>query len=149
MWKRCRRMIGLGSALVMVMSTTLAAPPHTGIQGQAFLYVVLGIPIEIEPGFWIGIPNVQTPTATSFSIVAAPSGRQLGRFLTDTNGQYAVSLPPGKYVLWPEPLVTRPFISCPPTLARPIEVTVKAKEFTVANIFYVRHGVCAIVGEPQ
>src|SRR5678815_5135193 len=77
-WGRCRLVIGFGSALVMAMSATLAAPPRTGVQGQAFFYISLGIPVEIEPGVWVGIPDVQMPVSTSFTIVAAPSGRSLG-----------------------------------------------------------------------
>jgi hypothetical protein len=126
----------------------LSAPPQTGIQGQAFLYIIWGTPIEIEPGLWIGIPNVQMPVATSFTIVSARNGREVGRVTTDANGLYSVSLVPGKYVVVPDPLNLNQFFSCDSSTT-PFEVAVRAKQVTSANIFYFRQGPCAVVVPPS
>ena len=124
-------------------SSTLAAPPQTGIQGQAFLYISYGTPVEIEPGLWIGIPGVHFPVATSFTIVSFHSGREVGRVTTDANGFYSASLAPGKYVVVPDPLNLHQLFACETSLF-PFEVTVRAKEVTTANIFYYREGPCVV-----
>jgi len=129
--------------------STPAAPPQTGLQGQAFLYISYGTPIEIEPGLWVGIPDVQMPVATSFTIVAAHNGREIGRITTDANGLYSVSLVPGKYVVVPDPLNLHHLFSCESSTT-PFEVTVKAKQMSPANIFYFRQGPCVgVIAPPQ
>jgi hypothetical protein len=131
------------------VSPSLAAPPQTGLQGQSFLYISYGTPIEIEPGLWVGIPDVQIPVATSFTIVSARNGREVGRITTDANGLYSVSLVPGKYVVVPDPLNLHQFFLCGGSTT-PFEVTVKAKQMTPANIFYFRKGPCVgVIAPPQ
>ncbi|HKX61226.1 MAG TPA: hypothetical protein VJS65_05270 [Verrucomicrobiae bacterium] len=129
------------------VSSILAAPPQTGLQGQAFLYISYGTPIEIEPGLWVGIPDVQMPVATSFTIVSARNGREVGRITTDAGGLYSVSLVPGKYVVVPDPLNLHHLFSCPSSTT-PFEVTVRAKQMAPANIFYYREGPCSVVIGP-
>src|SRR5262245_20658401 len=84
--------------LVAISPAALAAPAHTGIQGRAALYISYGTPVEVEPGFWLGVGDVMLPVATSFSVLSAHSGHQVGRFSTDAEGAFSISLPPGKYV---------------------------------------------------
>jgi len=138
----------LATALLITTSLqSAAAPSHTGIQGQSFLYISYGTPIEVSPGVWIGIPSVQLPIATSFTVLSAHNRREVARVTTDANGLYSVSLPPGRYVLVPDAVNLSPFANCG-AATQPIEVTVQAKQFTLANIFYFRQGPCAIFGAP-
>jgi hypothetical protein len=130
-----------GLVLVATSSLMPAAPPDTGIQGQSMIYISYGVPIEIEPGLWVGVGDVQMPVATAFSIVSAHSGRELGRFTTDVNGAFSISLPPGKYVVVPDPL-TYPF-GCS-IQASSFEVSVSAKKFTPAIIFYYQDRPCSV-----
>jgi hypothetical protein len=75
--------------------------------------------------------------ATSFTVLSAHSdhkvghfGRKVGHFATDADGAFEVSLPPGKYVVVPDPLFGASF----PTGS--FEVTVKPRHFTDAVITY-------------
>jgi hypothetical protein len=138
----------LTTALWLASSpVAMAAPKHTGIEGQSFLYISYGNPIQVAPGVWIGIPSVQLPVATSFKVLSAHNRREVAQVTTDANGHYSLTLPPGKYVLVPDPLIENPFFYCPAATA-PIEVSVKAKQFTRANIFYFRTGFCIFTGTP-
>ena len=143
------RLLALGVAslaLAATSPTAFCAPPHTGIQGQAFLYISNGMGIEIAPGIWVAPPSVQLPIATSLSVVAAHSDREVARITTDANGLYSLPLHPGDYRLVPD-TITLP-ISCPVSTA-PIEVTVRPGKFAPVNIFYFRFGFCSsIVGNP-
>jgi hypothetical protein len=138
----------LGVLLVAASPIALAAPPHTGIQGQSFHYIAYGLPYMIAPGIWIGIPSVQLPVATSFTVVSAHNGREIARVGTDANGFYSLSLPPGKYLLVPDTLVVNAFFNCTVSTG-PIEVEVRAKQFTLLNIFYFSQGPpCTFTGGP-
>jgi len=55
---------------------------------------------------------------------------------SDAAGFYSVSLPPGKYVLVPEPILLNAFFACTASAA-PFEVEVKAKEVKLLNAFYI------------
>src|SRR5436309_7909516 len=88
----------------MTSPTLLAAPADTGLNGQAALYVSYGTPIEVDPGVWLSVGDVMLPVATSFSVLSARSGHEVGRFSTDADGAFTVSLPPGKYVVVPDTL---------------------------------------------
>lgn len=134
--------------LAAASPTSSAAPPHTGIRGQAFLYISYGAPVEVAPGIWVGVPSVQFPIAASFRILSAHNGREIGRVVTDVNGLYSVRLPPGKYILAPEPMRVNPFLPCEAS-TEPIEVRVQAKNLSFRNIFYFREGPCAVLGTPD
>src|SRR5574341_116512 len=99
-------LVGLG--LTAAPATLFAPPPHSGIQGQASLYISAwlgdGPPPPISPG------DVQFPVGTSFTLVAARSGREVARVTTDASGVFKVSLHPGKYILIPDTLVINPFL---------------------------------------
>jgi hypothetical protein len=121
----------------------LAAPPNTGIQGQAVLYISYGTPVE-EPGVWVGVGDVQLPVAASFSILAAYPGHKVGHlvghFTTDANGTFTVSLPPGKYVVVPDALTFPGFSSGSSITTDSFEVTVRAKRFSPIQILYYQDG---------
>ena len=133
------------AALVLSASllTSAAVPAHSGIQGQSIVYISYGTPVQIAPGVWIGIPSVHYPVPTAFTILNARNGHTVGRFTTDPQGAFNVPLHPGKYVLVPEPY-TLPF-GCT-TSHDSIEVTVTARNFVPASIFYFRQGPCIISG---
>jgi hypothetical protein len=133
----------LGLAALVFATTSLAlhaAPPGTGIQAQAALYISYGTPIEVEPGVWVSVGDVMLPVATSFSVLHAPSGQPLGRFSTAADGVVAVSLPPGKYLVVPDALTYPAFPSSHSISTQPIEVTVSAKKLTHALILYYQQG---------
>src|SRR4051812_1727116 len=101
------RLLTLGLAIFLlpaVPPTALAAPPHTGIQGQAFHYISYGAPIEVAPGIFIGNFDIQLPVATAFNVFSHSTGHEVGRVTTDADGSFGVSLHPGKYVLAPDTL---------------------------------------------
>ena len=138
--------LGLAAFLfAMTSSMLLAAPPNTGIKGQAVLYISYGTPVEEEPGVWFGVGDVQLPVVTSFSILTAPPGQKgghlVGHFTTDAAGAFTVSLAPGKYVVVPDAL-TFPFDGSIPSGS--FEVTVRAKKFSPAQILYYQDGPLSI-----
>ena len=139
--------LGLAALLFAMTSSTLqAAPPHTGIQGQAVLYISYGTPVEEEPGVWLSVGDVEMPVATSFSVFVAPSGHErfghkLGRFVghfrTDASGAFSISLPPGKYVIIPDALT----VSFGQSISTDsFEVTVGARKLTSTLILYYQDG---------
>jgi hypothetical protein len=133
--------LGLAALLFAMTSSTLqAAPPHTGIQGRAALYISYGTPVEIEPGVWLGVGDVMLPVATSFRVLSAHSGHEVGRFSADADGAFTVSLPPGKYVVIPDTLIFGGFPFAQSISTGSFEVTVSAKKFTYALILYYHDG---------
>jgi hypothetical protein len=140
------RLLALGVASLASAATSptaFCAPPHTGIQGQVFLYISNGTGFEIAPGLWVAPPSVQLPVATSLRVLAARSGREIARLTTDANGLYSLPLHPGDYKLLADTLSFP--INCTVS-ATPTEVTVHPGEFTPANIFYFHFGFCGIIG---
>jgi hypothetical protein len=141
---------GLAALLLVATSSTLqAAPPHTGIQGEAAFYISYGTPVEVEPGLWVGVGDVMLPVATSFSVFSAcpghkrfghEFGRFFGRFSTDTSGAFVISLPPGKYVVVPDTLTVPAFPFAQTISTGSFEVTVSAKKFTPTLILYYHDG---------
>ena len=148
--KNILRQLTLGIAGLLLMASLhdcLAAPPHTGIEGQTFLYISYGTPIEVEPGIWIGVGDIQLPVATALAIYSSNTGREVSRVTTDASGKFIVALHPGKYVLVLHELRT----FCSSLSVDPIEVTVYPREFTTSSIFYFQDGPCSIggIGNPQ
>ena len=139
------RLLTLAAILLGTTSpVVLAAPPQTGIQGQSF-YIIVGFWSEIEPGYFVGVGSIQLPAATSFTVRSAHNGREITRVATDSNGFYSVSLPPGQYVLEPDVLVLNSFLNCTVSTG-PIEFEVKARSFTLLNVFYATQGFgCPII----
>jgi hypothetical protein len=142
--------LGLAAFLfAMTSSTLLAAPPHTGIQGQAVLYISYGTPVEEEPGVWLSVGDVQLPVTTSFSVFSARAGHarfghELGRFFghfsTDANGAFSIPLPPGKYVVVPDALRVSAFPFAQSISTDSFEVTVRARKLTPTLILYYQDG---------
>jgi len=139
--------LGLAALLFALTSSNLpAALPHTGIHGQAVLYIAYGTPVEVEPGIWLGVGDLELPVATSFSVFSAPSGhsrfghdsrRSFGHFQTDASGAFSISLPPGRYVIVPDALAVSLGQSIP---TDSFEVTVSARKFTSTLILYYQPG---------
>jgi hypothetical protein len=122
--------LGLAALLIaMPTASLLAAPPHTGIRGQAVLFYP-GFASEVEPGVWVGVGGFVLPVAASFTVLSAHSGRVIGHFSTDGDGSFEVSLPPGKYVIVPD---TRFGLAATPGS---FQVTIEARHFTDAVISY-------------
>ena len=115
--------------LAISVHSLLAAPPHTGVRGQA-LYYYPGFFVEVEPGLWLGDGGFTMPMAASFTIFSEHSNRRIGHFATDAGGAFEVSLPPGKYVLVPD----TPFGLAPTPGS--LEVTVTAKHYTEVAVYY-------------
>jgi len=118
--------------------TTVSAPPHTGIAGQA--WKTFGTPatpvfagyIDGFPVWIISLQYVPPPeqVATSFTVLAVQKNhsRVVTRVTTDASGNFRVPLPPGEYLLAADPLAGRS--------PEPLEVTVKARELTQVSISY-------------
>ena len=141
--KKKIQVIGLALAAFLFATASpalLAAPPGTGIQGRAALYISYGTPVEVEPGVWVGVGDLMLPVATSFRVLSAHSGHEVGRFSADANGAFTVSLPPGKYVVVPDTLTFGAFPFAQSVSTGSFEVTVSAKKFTYALILYYHSG---------
>lgn len=152
--KKATQIVKLTLATLLFTATApmlQAAPRHTGIQGQAALYISYGTPtlFEAEPGLWLGITvgDIMTPVATSFSVLSAHSGRELGHFSTEADGAFTVSLPPGRYVVVPDDLTVSGFPFAQSISTGSFEVTVRAKNFTYALILYYNDGPFGIISE--
>ena len=138
-----RLTLGLAALLpVIAPLAATAAPLHTGIRGQASVTISYGTPVEIAPGVWAGPPSVQLPAVTALTVLSARTGHRVGRVTTDANGTYALALHPGKYVLVPDTLTLA--IGCS-VETEPLEIAVRPRQVTQANVFYFRNGPCTVV----
>jgi hypothetical protein len=117
-----------------------AKPLQSGIQGRIFTYSSYGTPVEVEPGVFIGILGVQLPVAATFSVVSVRNGREVARGASGSDGLFSVALPPGKYLLVPDDLIVNRFFNWVAEAPAPIEVTVRARQFTTQNVFYLFNG---------
>jgi len=126
------QLLKLGLVVLLLATSAhllLAAPPNTGIQGQAFIHIPQFL-VEVRPGVFVGVGDFTCPVVTSFTILSAHSNRALGHFATDAGGTFEVPLPPGKYLLVPDTL-----LGLAPTPSS-FEVTVRAKQYTEVEIHY-------------
>jgi hypothetical protein len=105
-----------------------AAPPQTGIRGQT-LVSMPGFWTEVAPGLWVGVGGFTFGAPASFAVLSAASGHEVARVVSAADGSFAVSLPPGKYVVVPDTLAWSPRTD-------PFEVTVTAKHQSEAIIYY-------------
>jgi hypothetical protein len=124
---------------------SIAAPRHTGVEGQTIVYISYGTGSEIAPGVWVAPPSVAYPVAASFTVLSNPNGREVARVTTDRSGNYALSLRPGTYTLVPDPVTL--WRDCTAEM-EPFEFTVRAREFRLMNVFYFRQGACPIRADP-
>ena len=142
--------LGLAALLLLTSSLKSADFPRyfTGIQGRTFLYISYGPGVEVEPGVWVSPGSLQLPVAASFSVLSARNHREVARGTSDANGAFAVSLPPGRYILVPQDLTIRGFPSSTVIATSPIEVTVRPWRSTTANVFYFQSGPLGIFAAP-
>ena len=141
--KKKIQILRLGLAALLLATTSpalLAAPPNTGIEGRAALYISYGTPIEVEPGVWLGVGDVMLPVATTFRVLSAHTGHEIRRFSIDASGAFTMSLPPGKYVIVPDTLSFGGFPFAHSVSTGSFEVTVSAKKFKYALILYYQAG---------
>jgi hypothetical protein len=126
---RTRELAFVALLLTTLVQSSLAAPPRTGIEGQALVYQP-GFAVEVSPGNWLGDGGFVYPTAASFTVWLPHSRHPIGRFVTVADGSFQVSLPPGKYVVIPDALFGR---AATPTS---FEVTVRLRHYTDILIYY-------------
>jgi hypothetical protein len=122
----------LGLAALLLAATVQsvpAAPPRTGIRGQTLIYQP-GFAVEVSPGVWIGDGGFSFGWPASFRVFPAHSRRQIAHVTSGSDGSFEVSLPPGRYVVIPDPL---PWYA--PTTTS-LEVTVRPRHFTDVFIYY-------------
>jgi hypothetical protein len=142
--RKIARRIALTLTLFLTVGSqsSIASSRQTGIEGNAFLIISYGTMVHIEDGIGVGVPSIQLPTATAFTVFSSKGHREMGRIITDPSGHFSAALHPGRYVLVPDNLTT---FGCSVSL-EPIEVTVDAKELTTMNVFYFQDGPCWIMG---
>lgn len=146
--KQTAQILRLGLAVLLFAMTSpvlLAAPPKSGIQGRAALYISYGTPVQEAPGIWATVGDLMGPTATSFSILSARSGHKIGDFSVDASGSFTVSLPPGKYILVPDTLKLGVFPFAYSLSADSFAVTVRPRKFAYALILYYQKGPLGVV----
>ena len=96
------------------------APTESGITGQVRIR-------PVRPHTTIGVPNL-APYQAKFDVLDA-SRNPVTSFETDPNGNFRISLPPGKYIL-------RPQTSGPYPRASEQTVVVPPKSFAQVQIVY-------------
>jgi len=118
-------LIGLGllTGWVTPSASQAAGQPHSGVVGQVFIGPTCP---HIRPGF--DCPD--RPFQTSISVYS-DTGRFIVQFTTDAEGQFEVTLKPGRYLLVPDGAGS----SHPPYVAA-VEVVVQKKKFTPVIITY-------------
>jgi hypothetical protein len=83
--------------------------------------------------------------ATSFTVLAAQSGRVVEEVTTDANGDFLVALNPGRYTIVPSTLPVNPFGPfCSIETPRPFELTVRPRVISGAGFTYI--GICHGIG---
>ena len=103
--------------------STASAPPNTGIRG----IVTLGPTCPVEQ---VGEPPCVTPYAATLVITSADDDSVVARVSSGPDGAFTLDLPPGDYVIVPEP-GGDPF-----PLGQPVEVTVEAGAYTEIEVAY-------------
>ena len=118
-------------AVVGLVATLLAAcgpssasvPPGTGIHGT----VTLGPTCPVEK---VGEPPCVTPYAATLVITSAEDDSVVARVSSGPDGAFSVDVPPGDYVINPEPGSNGlPF-------GQPVDVTVEAGAYTEIEVSY-------------
>jgi hypothetical protein len=102
-----------------------ATPPHTGVEGTAFIYG-LRSPRPNAP------PPPMIPLSATLTIVSLDDEKVIGQVTCDSDGYFKVSLKRGTYLLTPEILDTAGFH----LRSDPIVVTVKKKSITNLTVEY-------------
>jgi len=116
----------LALALWSVVGCALSpatAPPGTGIKGT----VTVGPTCPVEQ---VGQPPCVAPLAATLAITSADDGSVVTRVTSAADGTFTVDVPPGDYVIVPEP-GGDPF-----PLGAPVGVTVEAGSYAVVEVAY-------------
>jgi hypothetical protein len=103
--------------------STVSAPPDTGIRG----IVTLGPTCPVEQ---VGGAPCVTAYAATLVITSAEDGSVVARVSSGPDGVFTVNLPPGDYVIVPEP-GGDPF-----PLGQPVDVNVEAGAYTEIEVAY-------------
>jgi len=120
----------LALSLFALPRSVLAAPPHTGIRGDASVwYPAYCIWTPSGP---VCIPSVQRMVDINFNI-HAQNGR-LVQPVTTTNAAFNISLPPGNYLLHAGPFILE---DGRVLLMPPLQVNVKPRQFSTINLVYI------------
>lgn len=113
----------IAAALAACGPSTVSAPPGTGIRGV----VTLGPTCPVEQ---VGGAPCVTPFAATLVITSAEDDSVVARVSSGPDGVFSVDLPPGDYVIVPEP-GGDPF-----PLGQPVDVTVVAGAYTEIEVAY-------------
>jgi hypothetical protein len=97
--------------------------PDTGIRGM----VLLGPTCPVEEA---GGSPCLTPLAAELVVRSKDGSTEVARVASGADGRFELALPPGEYVIWPEPGEN----GFP--VAQPLDVTVTAGMFTELEINY-------------
>ncbi len=100
-----------------------SAPPNTGIRG----IVTLGPTCPVEQ---VGQPPCVEPLAATLAVTSAEDGSVVAKVNSGADGTFTVDVPPGDYVVVPEPG------GDPLPLGQPVEVTVVAGAYTEIEVAY-------------
>ena len=103
--------------------TAASVPPNTGIKGM----VTLGPTCPVEQ---VGGPPCIKPLAAALVITSAEDGSVVARVSSGPDGAFQVDVPPGDYVIVPEP-GGDPF-----PVGQPVEVSVEAGAYTEIEVAY-------------
>ncbi|MET1232482.1 MAG: hypothetical protein ABWY52_06495 [Candidatus Limnocylindrales bacterium] len=100
-----------------------SAPPNTGIRG----IVTLGPTCPVQQ---VDQPPCVEPFAATLAVTSAEDGSVVARVDSGADGTFTVDVPPGDYVVVPEP-GGDPF-----PLGQPVEVTVAAGAYSEIEVAY-------------
>jgi len=125
------RLLLLPNFVVVLLVLVLAAcgpsgataPPGTGIRGT----ITLGPTCPVEQ---VGQPPCVEPYAATLVVTSAEDGSVVARVDSAADGTFQVDLPPGAYVINPEP-GGDPF-----PFGKPVDVTVVAGAYTQVEVAY-------------
>ena len=113
----------LAVVLVACDASPASAPPGTGIRGT----VTLGPTCPVEQ---VGEPPCVTPYAATLVVTAAEDDSVVARVSSGPDGAFSVDVPPGDYVIVPQPG------GDPYPTGTPVEVTVEAGAYTEIEVSY-------------
>jgi len=117
-------MVGLLATLLAACGPSSASvPPGTGIHGT----VTLGPTCPVEK---VGEPPCVTPYAATLVITSAEDDSVVARVSSGPDGAFSVDVPPGDYVIVPQPG------GDPYPTGTPVEVTVEAGAYTEIEVSY-------------
>jgi len=127
------RSLALGFAVLLTAAsplTSMSAPANTGIRGRTHIFTGPFFPGPVAPTVVTSFP-----VATSFTVMAAGSGRIVAQVTSDDNGDFSLSLNPGLYIIVPADLPDTLF--CSYETPEPFEVTVRPRQVSGAGFTYV------------